>query len=307
MHNRVTVKFRALANPNVDTCVLELSSDMTHDEVVAKLAAHVEHDAAKIRLVQHSPMYNKPRTQPIKSGPKVTLTDMLANFTGLTKKGIDILYYEKLDIPLIELENNKLLKIDWYNSQVQLESTHQILMPKTSHFTDVMAKLKEILGPLKGTGEIRFLEVQNNKIYRHVKPDERTTGFTEYVPLRAEEIPEEELKKDKLSKTIQVIHVYRDPPSIQTFGNPFNLAVPRNEKFGETKKRIQDKLAIPEEEFNTWKFCIVPWIGKPTPVDDDDCIAAKIEASECLGLEHKPPRRAANPNRRKEEQLIIKG
>jgi ubiquitin carboxyl-terminal hydrolase 7 len=307
MLNRVSVRFRDLGAPAVDRCVLELSKEMGYDEVVAQLAEQLGHDPAKVRLTQHSAMYDKPRLQPIKSAPKLSLMDMLANPYNPKKVLADILYYEKLDMPLAELENNKLLKFEWYSDKVQPVATHQVLVPKTSVFADVTAKLKEAVGPLTGTGEIRLLEVQNHRIYRLLKPDERTTGYTEYTTLRAEEVPEEDLKKDpKTAKTIQVTHVYRDP-HVQTFGNPFYFVVPKNERFADTKRRIQERLAVPDDEFATWKFLIVPWIGKSVPVEDDDaCIAAKLDQSDYLGLEHKPPRRA-NPYRRKEEQLVIKG
>ncbi|ELR18996.1 Ubiquitin carboxylterminal hydrolase domain containing protein [Acanthamoeba castellanii str. Neff] len=310
MLNRVTVKFRDLGAPSVDVCVLELSKEMTYEEVVGQLAGQLGHEAGKIRLTQHSAIYNKPRIQPIKTMPKLLLTDMLANPYNPKKLLGDILYYEKLDMPLAELENNKLLKVEWFNDKVQPVATHQVLVPKTSLFSDVIAKLKEALGPaLTGTGEIRLLEVQNHRIYRLLKPEERTTGYTEYTILRAEEVPEEDLNKDPkaASKTIQVSHVFRDP-HVSNFGHPFHLAIPKNERFADTKRRIQERLAVPDDEFATYKFLIVPWIGKPVAVEDDDaCIAAKLDKSDYLGLEHKPPRRAPNAYRRKEEQLVIKG
>jgi len=314
MLNRVTVKFRDLNVPTVDTCVLELSKEMGYDEVVARLAKQIEHDPAKIRLTQHSAMYNKPRLHPIKSTPKVNLTEMLANPYGGNQKKVllDILYYEKLDMPLVELENNKLVKVEWFNSKVQPIATHHVLVPKTAVFSDVIAKLKEVVGPLTGTGEIRLLDVQGHRIYRNLKPEERTTGYSEYTStsttVRGEEVPEEERTRDvKNTKLIQVTHVFRDDSYLQTFGHPFYFVVPKTERFGDTKRRIQEKLGVPDEEFATWKFLLVPWIGKSTTIDDDEvCVATKIDQSDYLGLEHKPPRRP-NPFRRKEEQLVIKG
>ncbi len=73
---RVLVHFRALEAPNEDVCVLELSRDMLYKDTVEQLAIQIECDAAKIRLTQHSAMYNKPRMQPIKSSPTMSLTEM---------------------------------------------------------------------------------------------------------------------------------------------------------------------------------------------------------------------------------------
>jgi ubiquitin carboxyl-terminal hydrolase 7 len=310
----VTVKFRDLGGPSVDVCVLELSKEMTYEEVVLQLAGRLGHDAGKIRLTQHSAIYNKPRIQPIKSTPKLLLTDMLANPYDPKKLLGAILYYEKLDMPLAELENSKLLKVEWFNDKVHPVATYQVLVPKTSLFSDVAAKLKEALGPaLTGTGEIRLLEVQNHRIYRLLKPEESTTGYTEYTILRAEEVPEEDLssstdRKASPSKTIQVAHLFYDVyPLASNFGHPFYLAIAKNERFADIKRRIQERLAVPDDEFATYKFHIMYWVGTPVALKDDDaCITAKLDKYDYLGLEHKPPRRAPNAYR-KEEQLVIKG
>ncbi len=81
----------------------------------------------------------------------------LANPYNPKKVLSDILYFEKLDMTLSDLENNKLLKVDWYSSKVTLESSHNILVPKTSHFADVIAKLKDAL-PTKPVNDIRIME-----------------------------------------------------------------------------------------------------------------------------------------------------
>lgn len=297
------MRFRDLMACDTNVCVLELSKEMTHDEVVALLGAQLGHDPAKIQLTQHSAAQHKPRLQPIKSSPKLRLTDMLLSSSYMGKVFSDILYFEKLDMTLAELESNKLFKIEWFDEKVTPVATHKVLVPKNALFSDVIAKLKEVIGPLHGTGEIRLLEVQNNHIYRLLKPVESTTGFTGQTALRAEEVPAEELNKDsKTSKTIQVAHGYRDGyPS--TFGHPFYLVVPKSERFLDTKRRIQEKLCIPDDEFATWKFFIVPWLGKWVVVDNDTCIATKLDQTDYLALEHKPPR----SRRRKEEQLVIKG
>jgi ubiquitin carboxyl-terminal hydrolase 7 len=307
MTNRMTVKFRDLNAPTVDTCVLELSKEMTYRELLDQLGEELKHDPNKIRLTLHSPHSDGPRMQPLKAQAKTRLTEMITNYYYLggfkRSTSMEIIYFEKLDHTLSELENNRILKIAWFNDQVKKEDVHQVMVPTVSVFGDVIAKLKEKVGPLRGTGQIRLLEVHSSRIYRLLKPDERTQGYSDHTLLRAEEIPEEELKNDV--KVIQVIHCSRDPNPCG-FGDPFYLAVPKDEHFTVTKRRIQEKLDIPDEEFATWKFFISSYLSKQMPVQDDDCIATKLDKSDCLCLEHKPPRRA-NPYRRKEEQLVIKG
>ncbi|KAL6062022.1 ubiquitinyl hydrolase 1 [Balamuthia mandrillaris] len=291
MRNRTTVKFRSLENYLEDAHVLELEKNMEYDQVVTRLGAVLGVDPMKIRLTQHSRMYGKPRMSPVKRSQNMTLEEMLSTSYARTSLSTDIIYYEILEMSIVELEENKLLKIDWYGNNTQLESSHKILVPKDSTFAAVAEKLKEVV-TLKMSGKIRILEIHNNKIYRVLKEEERTIGFNETNSLRAEEIPEEEVKPEKGTKIIQMAHVCFDPPLTQYFGEPFLLAVPKTEKFADTKKRIQAKLEIPEEEFATWKFATVSWLYKPKYVDDECFLAKEIESTDQLGLEHKMPRRA---------------
>jgi len=157
---------------------------------------------------------------------------------------------------------------------------------------------------LKGTKKIRILEIHNHKIYRVLKKSERTAGYNETVLLRAEEISQEEVSKEKGDRRTQVAHFFRDPPIVRTFGDPFHFLLKKGEKLVDTKKRIQDKLKIPDADFAKWKFAVVTWIGKLEYLEDDDVTVDKVDTADYLGLEHKMPRNAMN--RKAEVGIVIK-
>merc|ERR1712232_899787 len=200
IRNRVTVDFRSLEQPEETVCSLHLLKTMSHDQVSEALAKAVEGlSAEKIRFTQHFAAYDhgRPRRTPIKRSSVKSLEDMLTPE--------NILYYEQLELPLVEIESKKYLKIDWYNSKVERETTVSLLLEKNDHLSDAAEKLKEKLGLPKDT-QIRFLDVHYNKIFRTYRFDEPVRPFSEFKSIRAEQIGEDELNAKKSDKLITVCH-----------------------------------------------------------------------------------------------------
>jgi len=299
MVNRTTVRFRDLKTPDQDKHVLTLLKNNSYNEVVTALGNVLNVDPFKIRLTAHSTIYNSPRAYPIKCSESPTLTQML-NFMN-SRSIADILYYELLDRPIQELENNKLLKIDWYNEKVVHQTTHQVLVPKTSRMSDVIAKLKEEMPEV--TGDIRIVEVQSHKITRIVSPEESVSGYNEHSSLRAEVIQEDE--KEKGAIRIQVVH-HNAESFFPLFGSPFYFVIHKGEKVGEVKKRIQQKLDIADEEFAKWKCGLLhPFMGKSRLIQDDDVVLSSVINHDLLTLEHAAPKQRAY-RRAPEVGIVIK-
>jgi ubiquitin carboxyl-terminal hydrolase 7 len=93
----VTVRFCNLNKQGEDVCALKLSRTAMYEEVIRALAKHLKHEPGKLRITQHSAMYNGPHVQPIDHNCTMALTNML---TALhSPKGLvltDVLYFEKL-------------------------------------------------------------------------------------------------------------------------------------------------------------------------------------------------------------------
>jgi ubiquitin carboxyl-terminal hydrolase 7 len=93
---QVTVRFRNLNKLDEDVCALKLSKTATYEEVNRELAAHLKHKPGKLRITQHSAMYNGPHVQPIPHNSAMALTNMLAVLHS--PKGhvlTDVLYFER--------------------------------------------------------------------------------------------------------------------------------------------------------------------------------------------------------------------
>ncbi|KAI7729020.1 hypothetical protein M8C21_024565, partial [Ambrosia artemisiifolia] len=162
VHNRQVVRFRSLEKPKEDEFSLELSKLNNYDDVVERLARHLNlDDPSKIRLTSHNCYSQQPKPQPIKYRGVEHLSDMLAHYNQTS----DILYYEVLDIPLPELQGLKTLKVAFHHATKDEVVIHTIRLPKQSTVGDVINDLKTKVELSNPNAELRLLEVFYHKIY----------------------------------------------------------------------------------------------------------------------------------------------
>ncbi|KAI3748479.1 hypothetical protein L6452_11570 [Arctium lappa] len=315
VHNRQVVRFRSLEKPKEDEFSLELSKLNNYDDVVERLAHHLNlDDPSKIRLTSHNCYSQQPKPQPIKYRGVEHLSDMLAHYNQTS----DILYYEVLDIPLPELQGLKTLKVAFHHATKDEVVIHTIRLPKQSTVGDVISDLKTKVELSHRDAELRLLEVFYHKIYKIFPLNEKIENINDqYWTLRAEEVPEEEKDLGPQDRLIHVYHFMKDTvqnQQVQNFGEPFFLVIREGETLAEVKVRIQKKLQVPDEEFSKWKFAFLS-LGRPTYLQDSDIVSSRFQRRDVygaweqyLGLEHSDnsPKRsyAANQNRHTFEKPV---
>ncbi|KAI3520319.1 hypothetical protein L1887_09662 [Cichorium endivia] len=315
VHNRQVVRFRSLEKPKEDEFSLELSKLNNYDDVVERLARHLNlDDPSKIRLTSHNCYSQQPKPQPIKYRGVEHLSDMLAHYNQTS----DILYYEVLDIPLPELQGLKTLKVAFHHATKDEVVIHTIRLPKQSTVGDVINDLKTKVELSNKDAELRLLEVFYHKIYKIFPLNEKIENINDqYWTLRAEEVPEEEKELGPQDRLIHVYHFMKDTAQnqqVQNFGEPFFLVIREGETLAEVKLRIQKKLQVPDEEFSKWKFAFLS-LGRPTYLQDSDIVSSRFQRRDVygaweqyLGLEHSDnsPKRsyAANQNRHTFEKPV---
>ncbi|XP_021973074.2 ubiquitin carboxyl-terminal hydrolase 12 isoform X1 [Helianthus annuus] len=315
VHNRQVVRFRCLEKPKEDEFSLELSKLNNYDDVVERLARHLNlDDPSKIRLTSHNCYSQQPKPQPIKYRGVEHLSDMLAHYNQTS----DILYYEVLDIPLPELQGLKTLKVAFHHATKDEVVIHTIRLPKQSTVGDVINDLKTKVELSNPNAELRLLEVFYHKIYKIFPLNEKIENINDqYWTLRAEEVPEEEKDLGPQDRLIHVYHFTKDTTQnqqVQNFGEPFFLVIREGETLAEVKVRIQKKLQVPDEEFSKWKFAFLS-LGRPTYLQDSDIVSSRFQRRDVygaweqyLGLEHSDntPKRsyAANQNRHTFEKPV---
>ncbi len=289
-----------------DVIKLELSKLNTYNEVVERLAHHIDlDDPAKIRLTAHNSYSNGPRQGSVKYQGVEKLSDMLVHY----QQASDVLYYEILDIPLFELERLKSLKITYHDEKTAEVETYTLRLPMESKVEEVLQELRRRI-PNGANERLRLMEVFYHKIYKVFDENDKIEGINDqYWTLRAEAVSEEERN---MSANDRVIHVYhftqrdngQNTAQMTNFGNPFFFVVHEGERLAQVKERIKAKLNVPDEEFAKWKvaFCSM---SRPDYLDDDDILITRFMRRDSygpwehyLGLEHecKDPKARGNSN-----------
>nr|GEX04170.1 ubiquitin carboxyl-terminal hydrolase 12-like isoform X2 [Tanacetum cinerariifolium] len=276
------VRFRSLEKPKEDEFSLPLLRIYNYDDVVARIAHHLNlDDPSKIRLASHNWCTEKPQREPIKYRGVGHLSDMLTLYNQTS----DILYYEVLDIPLPELEGSKTLDVTFHDATKNKVVIHTIRLPKKSTVEDVINDLKTKIELSNKDAQLRLLEIHYtyNRIYQVFSLDEIVENIDDRCyTLRVEEVPEEEKDLGLQDCLIPVNHA----PcwnQFRIFGDPFLLVVHEGETLAEVKVRIQKKLEVSDEEFSMWKFSHVSW-GLPTPLQDSDIVLEYFQNKDVYGV-----------------------
>ncbi|KAK7693367.1 hypothetical protein QCA50_002935 [Cerrena zonata] len=152
--------------------------------------------------------------------------------------------------------------------------------------TDHLSKQVKLLPG--GTAKIRVFEVsKDGKQQKEFTGSEMIGNLPEFVDLYAEEIPREELEADDADKVISVFHFSREVS--RTHGVPFRFVVKPNEKFSETKKRLQARIGVTDKEFTKYRFALIQaaTFKQPSYIEDEDTIYDhKFAPEDVLGLDH---------------------
>jgi len=303
---RVEVTFCDKMMANDPGFTMELSMRMNYDQLVTAVAQRVGTDPSRLQFF---------KTQTYKDGPGNALR---CNFEGTLKdllvyskpKGIKKIYYQTLSIPVFEFENKRTFKCFWVGPKLKEEKELTLYPNKNATVAEVLEEAKKVveLSPETGSGRLRLVEINGNKI--SLGPKEDTLLETLLVPqntskiYRIEEIPRDEVEIAEDEALIPVAHFHKDVFS--TFGIPFLIKVKQGEPFSDVKDRIAKKLGIQDKEFEKFKFAIVS-LGRAQFINDDHegyCINLQdfrphygqggAQSKPWLGLEHvnKAPKRS---------------
>lgn len=298
IRSRRTVEFRKLEQFQETGFKLELRASMTYDEVAEKVAEHIGlADPRCLRFTMHSSYMHHPQKEAIKYRSKPDLEAMLRHGAHLN----ELLYYEKLDMPLPELEQLKSITLAFYNDKVEQVSTHTLRVPKDHNVEQLLAHLQESLPAEVQGKQLRLLEVYNSRIFKVLPLDYVADGINDgYWGYRAEEGPSHEMGPlEGAGRVVQVVHV--KPPREQQpashlpsslFGDPFLYTLRDDETLKELKAAIQAKLGVPEEELKKWKV-VLTHRSAPNEYleDEDEVVSHRFDKASSLdqitlGLEH---------------------
>ncbi|WVO13321.1 hypothetical protein L204_100935 [Cryptococcus depauperatus] len=305
LQNRILVHFKPRyedKSGQLPEFELMLSKKMTYDTMAHRVGDYLKHDPLKLRFTS----VNHQNGQP-KAIVKRSLNQSVADITQTSyysQHSYISIYYELLEISIIELETKKSLKIIWTGSHNKEEATHSFLLPKTCTFNDLSDNLAKLvkLQP-EGSNKIRIFDISpSGRSQREHTGSEMIGNLAEPAELFAEEISIEELQAGDGNKVVNLFHYTRDPS--RTHGVPCKFVLLEGEPFSETKKRLQARIGVPDKEFAKYKFSLVTStvFKQPSTVEENDIIYDhKWAPDDALGLDHIDKR----PNKVNAEKGIV--
>ncbi|GAA6033904.1 hypothetical protein NBRC10512_001767 [Rhodotorula toruloides] len=293
--NRVVVHFKPkYDDPELPEFALTLSKKHSYDQLAQLAGEYLKRDWLKLRFTQANGANGAPKSI-VRRQSNHTVAEMIQ--PGYMTPTSNLLYYETLDVSIIELETKKSLRITWVGPTNKEENSYPFLLPKNTTMLEVasdhLRKEVKLAAPdTVGSGQIRIFELSNQgRTQRVYSGQEVVRDIPESTELYAEEILLEEANAEDDERVVQVYHFNRDPQ--RAHGIPFRFVLRPGEPFSETKLRLQKRTGSSEKDLAKMKFAIIqPAVFKqPAPIQDDDILADHRWADDdLLGMDH-PDRR----------------
>ncbi|KAI8977181.1 hypothetical protein BDF20DRAFT_906363 [Mycotypha africana] len=277
---------------------LSLHRDMTYEEMIKAVAKELDADASKLRLVSPYAQQQYGRYAYKRYAGQKLSKIIQQNFPsngGIPNRPKFL--YEKLEMTLAEMEAKCPVTVTICFPTMKDANVVELLMPKDSNLND----LKEAL-VAKGA---QFGSTEENVDLNHIRIWDAVDGRfgTEYddrlwqpcinarpfMNVYAERIPDEEFNLvDQQYAYMPVFHFHRIPS--HTHSVPFKFFVIPSEPIGETKKRLQARTGLDDNEWSKVKLHIVNEDDNSTTlVNDDDSTefyTLTHYSSDMIGLDH---------------------
>lgn len=211
----------------------------------------------------------------IKYNPEFTLRDALAPFSAKTFQqqpqqqtvpvGPKRMFYQKLNIKVLELEERRPFKVTWISANLKCEREICLMPFKKARVKELLDEarvdlLKENLITRENCEDeagfrLRLVEIVGARVHRIFREetlietlDNAQMSTNKYY--RVEQImPEELTLVNGVDYLLPIAHFNKE--IYATFGSPFLLKVKLGEAFKEIKTRIQKRLDVSDKDFAT--------------------------------------------------------
>lgn len=222
--NRISVEF--LPRPTADdtelpSFSLTLSKKMNYGQFSTKVGEYLKTEPSHIRFTTVSTA-GKPKN-PVKYNVNTTLNTILFpgpyNYAASATQRPDTLFYELLDMSLVEMEQRKPVKVTWLPEGLSKEEEHTLMVPKNAQIADLLTALqKKASISDEVVPRVRIYESNMHKFAKVLQPEYGVMNVYDYTILYAAPYPEEEA-----TKVISAFHFDREPS--KAHGIPFQFAL----------------------------------------------------------------------------------
>ncbi|XP_040571278.1 ubiquitin carboxyl-terminal hydrolase 7 [Lepeophtheirus salmonis] len=301
LFNKVEVTFVDKNITNDSGFVLVLSQRMTYDSFSKAVADKLRVNSDLLQFFKSQSYRDVPNIA-LRCSFEGTLKDLLTFSKPKQPKKI---FYQRLSIPVHELENKRQFKCYWLPSpsnsgsddNSKNEEQELILYPaKTGTVKDLLYEAVNHL-KIERVGKLRLVEIVSNKICNVASEDTLLEVISSFQnkTYRIEEIPEDQLEIGVNELLVPVAHFHKDIYS--TFGTPFLMKICDGCNFEEIKNKIQKHLGVADKEFEKYRIAVIV-VSRLRYVDEnnfDDLVKIKNfssggqggnSAKPWIGLEH---------------------
>jgi len=246
---------------------LELSQRMNYDQLAKKVAGHLDTDPYLLQFFK-SQSYRDGPGHPLRCNYEGTLKDLLVFFRP---KQVKRIYYQRLAIPINELENKRQFKVGWLGAREGEKEL--VLYPNRNATVNDLFEEAKANGQLDleegGTGKLRMVEIISNKIFGISRGEQtleslQVGGTKNY---RLEEISRDQEELGEGDLLVPVAHFSKEVFS--TFGTPFLVLLKQGDTVGTVRSRMQAKLGVADKEWDKYRLAFVIQ-GKPHYVEEED-------------------------------------
>ncbi len=291
---QIEVNFIDKTVPNDEGFTLNLSLKMKYDEFSKLVGEHLNYDPKQIQFFRSSSQnydFKSSTLVPIKYQPDFQLGDallitkqqLLQQQQNQSQNQPRKLFYQKLKMTIVELEERRQFKCLWVSSNLKVERELTFMPLKKSTVKEILNECrKELLKENLITQEdydnengyrLRLVEIAGCKISRIFKEDVafdtlESSQMSANKIYRVEQIQPDELElvnslggagqqQQQNHQTgddylLPVAHFCKEVYA--TFGAPFLIRIKLGEPFVDIKQRIQRRLDVNEKEFATVIF-----------------------------------------------------
>ncbi|KAM7196423.1 ubiquitin carboxyl-terminal hydrolase [Rhypophila sp. PSN 637] len=268
---------------------LELNSKISYDKLAEKVGERLQVEPTHLRFytISASGMPRAPVKRTVNQSLQTILNPAGYGQINMNQR-TNALFFEVLDMSLAELDTKKSIKVILLSEGITKEEQFDILVAKNGQVEDLIAGLikKAKIPSEQEGGRLRIYETNSHKFFRELARDYPVISINDYTTVVAERIPEEELEATESAQYISAFHFQGEPN--RAHGMPFRFLIHENEKFADTKKRLEKRTGLKGKSFEKIKFAVVrkQQYQKPQYLTDEDILWKVANEDDYLGLDH---------------------
>ncbi len=177
------------------------------------------------------------------------------------------LFYQRLSIPIHDLENKRQVRCLWVSRDGKEEKELTLYPNKNGTVADLLAEARPQVTLSSPDAQLRLLDVTSHKITGVNEAEARidSLSISQSKSFRVEEVPNDQRVVGESDLLVAVAHFQKEIYS--TFGHPFLLKITEGESFESVKEKIQRQLDVPDKEFEKYRIALIT-VGRPKYLED---------------------------------------